>query len=320
MGYAELNDLPAMNAAIDEAAQTAGRSPTQIRRLYNITGTFDAGSGFLQGSSQDWAEQLCELTMTQGMSTYILNANSDDDIRRFGTEVVPAVRALVDAERGHAERPPTTHRASEELGASLPARTPFAVVPTPDPGLRLSADLPWDERARPTGPVPDSAMLFTGEQQATGQHLIDVHDALRGELERLRDVIEQVVEGSAAVATARSFIYQMTIRQNSWTLGAFCASYCRIVSSHHMLEDRSVFPHLKQRDPRLVPVVDRLEEEHLAIADVLEQVDRALVAVVTGPNGMGQLRIAVDMLTDTLLSHLSYEERELIEPLARLGF
>ena len=29
---------------------------------------------------------------------------------------------------------------------------------------------------------------------------------------------------------------------------------------------------------------------------------------------------AVDLLTDTLLSHLSYEERELIGPLARHGF
>ena len=30
-------------------------------------------------------------------------------------------------------------------------------------------------------------------------------------------------------------------------------------------------------------------------------------------------RAAVDLLDDVLLSHLSYEERELIEPLARLG-
>jgi hemerythrin-like domain-containing protein len=112
----------------------------------------------------------------------------------------------------------------------------------------------------------------------------------------------------------------MAIRQNSWTLGAFCSSYCRIVTSHHSLEDRSVFPHLKQRDPRLVPVVDRLEEEHRIIADVLDQVDLALVAVVSEPDGMSQLRQAIDLLTDTLLSHLSYEERELIEPLARLGF
>jgi len=31
------------------------------------------------------------------------------------------------------------------------------------------------------------------------------------------------------------------------------------------------------------------------------------------------LRAAVDLLTDALLSHLSYEERELVEPLARHG-
>ena len=33
-----------------------------------------------------------------------------------------------------------------------------------------------------------------------------------------------------------------------------------------------------------------------------------------------ELQRALDLLTDTLLSHLSYEERELIEPLARHGF
>ena len=32
-----------------------------------------------------------------------------------------------------------------------------------------------------------------------------------------------------------------------------------------------------------------------------------------------QLSEQVDELTDTLLSHLSYEERELVEPIARLG-
>jgi hypothetical protein len=35
---------------------------------------------------------------------------------------------------------------------------------------------------------------------------------------------------------------------------------------------------------------------------------------------MQAVRDALDLLSDTLLSHLSYEERELIEPLARLGF
>jgi hypothetical protein len=32
------------------------------------------------------------------------------------------------------------------------------------------------------------------------------------------------------------------------------------------------------------------------------------------------LRAAVDLLADTMASHLSYEERMLVEPLARYGF
>jgi len=112
----------------------------------------------------------------------------------------------------------------------------------------------------------------------------------------------------------------MTLRQNNWTLGAYCANYCRVLTTHHMIEDHSVFPHLRQADKRLAPVIDRLEEEHHAIHEVIERVDQALVTFVTAPDGMATLRAAVDLLTDTLLSHLSYEERELVEPLARLGF
>jgi hemerythrin-like domain-containing protein len=112
----------------------------------------------------------------------------------------------------------------------------------------------------------------------------------------------------------------MTMRQNNWTVGVYCESYCRVVTTHHTIEDQSVFPHLRARDPRLAPVIDRLQEEHHAIHGVLEEVDRALVAFVSDPDGIKQLRAAADLLTDTLLSHLAYEERELVEPLARLGF
>ena len=89
---------------------------------------------------------------------------------------------------------------------------------------------------------------------------------------------------------------------------------------HHTLEDRGVFPHLRAADPRLAPVIDRLEQEHVAIHGVLEEVDRALVAFVSAPDGDKQLAEAADLLANTLLSHLAYEERELVEPLARLGF
>jgi iron-sulfur cluster repair protein YtfE (RIC family) len=148
---------------------------------------------------------------------------------------------------------------------------------------------------------------------------VDIHDGLRAELAQLRDLIGQVATGHADAARARSLINTMTIRQNDWTLGVYCQAYCRVVTGHHTLEDRSVFPHLRNAEPGLGPVIDRLAEEHEAIAEVLERVDRALVEMVSGPDGLSAVQRAMDLLTDALLSHLAYEERELIEPLARHG-
>jgi hypothetical protein len=193
------------------------------------------------------------------------------------------------------------------------------VTPTPDDGVRLSDERVWDEAARPTGPAPDPERTYNRHQAARGAHLVEIHDHLREELRNLRDLVEQLAAGAVDVGSVRSHISTMTMRQNNWTVGAYCESYCRVVTTHHTLEDVQLFPHLRRADPELRPVVDRLEEEHRAIHGVLERVDQALVALVRDPDGTKQLRAAIDLLTDTLLSHLAYEERELVEPLARIG-
>jgi hypothetical protein len=317
LGYAGVDELPAMNAAIDRAAEEAGRVPADVRRLFNVNGSFGSGAGFLEGAPREWAEQLGELTLSTGMSTYILSVSSAAEIRRFAEEVAPAVRELVAAGRAAGTSAP----APAPAFATAAAAAPFAVSPTPDDGQRLSDEQPWDESTRPTGPPPDPSRRYTPDQQAAGRHLIDVHDALRQELTQLRDLIEQVARGEAEAATARSFITRMTIRQNHWTLGTFCETYCRVVTQHHTLEDRSVFPHIQRNDPALAPVIERLEEEHETIAELLERVDRALVSLVSAEDGgIDGVQRAVGILNDALLSHFSYEERELIEPLARLGF
>ena len=86
--------------------------------------------------------------------------------------------------------------------------------------------------------------------------------------------------GELTPAAARSLISRMTLRQNHWTLGSFCASYCRIVTIHHAVEDTHMFPDLAAAQPSLQPVLDRLEAEHLVIAGVLDRFDRALVDLV----------------------------------------
>jgi acyl dehydratase len=68
-------------------------------------------------------------------------------------------------------------------------------------------------------------------------------------------------------------------------LGTYCESYCRIVTTHHAVEDQSLFPQLRSSDARLSPVIDRLEEEHIVIHELLEGLDRALLALVAGFDG-----------------------------------
>lgn len=44
------------------------------------------------------------------------------------------------------------------------------------------------------------------------------------------------------------------------------------------------------------------------------------MATVAEPKRVVEVQEAVDLLTDAVLSHLSYEERELVEPMARIPY
>ncbi len=307
--YVPPETLAERHARIDAAAVAAGRDPAAVRRLYNITPSDDPA----------WAEWLAELTLTHGTSTFIVTGDDPTTVQRFGTEVAPAVRELVLAERSRGSEPVAAVPDVERVEvASDPAGEP--VRPTVDDGVRRSARSPWDESTRPAYTSAAPPLRWTAHERASGQHLVDVHDHLRAELAQLYDLIGQVEAGTLDAGRARSLINTMTMRQNDWALGAYCQSYCRLVTTHHTIEDTSMFPHLRSVDAGLAPVIDRLEEEHHVIACVLDDVDRALVAVVSEPDGLARLREAVDLLADTMTSHLSYEERQLVEPLARHGF
>jgi alkanesulfonate monooxygenase SsuD/methylene tetrahydromethanopterin reductase-like flavin-dependent oxidoreductase (luciferase family) len=352
--YAPPEQLTAMNAVIDAAATEAGRAPGAVRRIYNVSGSFGgSGSGFLAGPPKVWAEQLAGLALDEGMSGFVLMADDALTVERFAAEVAPSVRELVARERASAagapsadlERtavppapsttlaPGTAATAATSVGPATTAATAAAaavtarelrerlgVAPTPDDGVRLSAETVWDESARPLGPAPEPAASYAESDRSYARELVGVHNHLRSELDGLRDMISQVAAGSLDVATARSEINKLTMRQNQWTVGAYCESYCRLVGLHHTIESTQLFPGLSRLDGRLAPVTERLHAEHEIIAGLLARVDAALVALVTDPvRGMPALEAAVDLLTDALLSHLSYEEHQLLEPLARFG-
>ncbi|GAA1880038.1 LLM class flavin-dependent oxidoreductase [Lapillicoccus jejuensis] len=313
MGYADPDRLGALTATLDDAARAAGRDPASVRRLYNVMGRLGGrGTGpRLHGTAADWAEQLAALTEEHGISTFVLASDDERTVRVFGEEVAPDVRERVTARRAGDAGAATRGRPVVELGPGAPPQ-PLA-----------EGEGAWDESTRPRFPAPEGAS-YTAVQQAQPAHLVEVHDHLRSELEQLRGVIEQVEAGRTSVGQARSEISRMTLRQNAWTLGAYCEQYCRVLTTHHTIEDVSMFPRLRQV-PGAAPVLDRLTAEHHVIHDLLERVDRALVGLVTGgddglPGDTAPLRAVVDLLSDALLSHLSYEERELYHPLAQVGF
>ena len=302
LSYLEPGALATGNAAIDAAAAAAGRDPSAIRRLLNVPA--DTG-----------AEEMTRLALEGGIGTFILTGDDADTIRALAGELAPAVRDRVAAARDGGGSPATA-------AGTGPRRdgTRLGIEPTPDDGTRLSATIPWDESTRPAGLAPPPGATYTEPGRQVGRHLIDVHDMLRRELDELRGIVAEVRAGALAAGAARSALNAMALRQNDWTLGAFCSRYCRVVDSHHRLEDEALFPHLSRSDPGLRPVIDRLSEEHLVIHDAIEAVDRALVEHINDPDDFETLQAAIDLLTDALRSHLAYEERELVEPLARIGF
>lgn len=191
-----------------------------------------------------------------------------------------------------------------------------------DDAGRPRLDLDHDQPATPAG--------------AIGQRtLVQVHQHLRAELGELRQAITSVVESRSDPAAARALINRMTMRQNFWSLGAFCAAYCRVLTIHHTIEDEQMFSLLRDRDQRLAPVLDRLSHEHEVIAAVLDQVDAALAGLVAGDDSPTDSRTArptdgstdrldrvsaqIERLSDALLSHLDYEEDQLLGPIGRLS-
>ncbi len=169
LGYIQPEQLAAGNAVIDEAAAAAGREPAAIRRLLNISGEISAGSsGFLHGPPGQWAEELAALALTDGISAFILGGDDPAVLERFGQEISPAVRELVDAER---------RRRADAAAARAAVSAPAGTTPATDSGqagsISGAAATDGETREAGTGAVgtPASAGLQArgSGADATGQ-------------------------------------------------------------------------------------------------------------------------------------------------------
>lgn len=135
-------------------------------------------------------------------------------------------------------------------------------------------------------------------------------------MQAVRELAGDVATGNVELAAAQAMLAEMSIRQNNWSLGAYCARYCTFVAQHHYGEDVEIFPHLRRRDETLAPILDRLADEHEIIHQLLDDLDQALTALVSGRPEAPSLPETAEVLSNALLSHLAYEEQELLTPMA----
>jgi iron-sulfur cluster repair protein YtfE (RIC family) len=163
------------------------------------------------------------------------------------------------------------------------------------------------------------AMPETVRGRLTYRLLLGVHAAIRADLERVERLAAQAVDGLPA-ERLREELDELKRDGMLWRLRIDCLRYCRFVHSHHNAEDAAFFPELRQTNPDINAVVDRLEADHRAVSDHLDAVEAAANDLVTSESQPGRQALgdALQALREKLLEHLAYEERNVEATVLRL--
>jgi hypothetical protein len=151
----------------------------------------------------------------------------------------------------------------------------------------------------------------TPQGQAFYEELLWVHSMIRRDLEVVQRLQAEVENGLSA-DEVRSEIGQLKTNGPLWRLKMGCLNYCRFVESHHRLEDLALFPALLRTNPRIAPLVERLEADHRRVAGLLKDVEADAERLDGGDRQEARKPLAESLgeLADHLLAHLELEERE----------
>ena len=106
LGRLSVDDLAAMHALVDEGARAAGRDPSAVRRLLNVSGSIGEAStaggvgsldGGLGGSVDEWVERVSGWVVESGFDTFIMwpGATETSQVDVWARRVVPGVRDAV---------------------------------------------------------------------------------------------------------------------------------------------------------------------------------------------------------------------------------
>jgi hypothetical protein len=156
--------------------------------------------------------------------------------------------------------------------------------------------------------------------RATYEMLLSVHAKIRRDLERVELLAERALEGLSAEEIRRE-LRELKRDSMLWRLQVDCLRYCRFVHMHHGAEDREFFPELRETNPDLNPVIDRLEGDHRRVSDDLDAVEAAARSLTKDESEEARQAVveALRSLAENLLEHLDYEELSLKSTVLRLG-
>jgi alkanesulfonate monooxygenase SsuD/methylene tetrahydromethanopterin reductase-like flavin-dependent oxidoreductase (luciferase family) len=96
LSWATPDLVPDLARHVDQAAREAGREPSEIRRVYNVSGMIADGPvrGLLDGPPDHWVETLTSFADELGFDTFIFWPGDEPvaQLERFAEDVVPALR------------------------------------------------------------------------------------------------------------------------------------------------------------------------------------------------------------------------------------
>jgi deazaflavin-dependent oxidoreductase (nitroreductase family) len=148
--------------------------------------------------------------------------------------------------------------------------------------------------------------------RAIGEQLVRHHNELRRQLLRLRSEVDEFVAGHPVPPGTRQPAPTL-----DHELLRHCLTFCDGLGMHHIRED-GAFSAFETRFPELVPVLDRLRQEHRLVAQTLTDLHKLVEGLTTDPDPaeIGRLHTELERLATGLEEHFNYEEQQLLPALS----
>jgi deazaflavin-dependent oxidoreductase (nitroreductase family) len=142
-----------------------------------------------------------------------------------------------------------------------------------------------------------------------GDWLVEVHDWLRKEIVELRHQVDEALSAGDGVTP------RLPTLELGAQMRAHCLTFCGALNRHHVGEDTVVFPALARQFPSLRPALEKLAEEHKAVARMQGEIQRLVGDYDPTAGDPQRLRDELARLTAKLDGHFRYEEETIVEAL-----